>query len=155
MKLNRIRYAAVIVAFVVGLPAFARAQTPAPDPADPFFDDTVLHDIKFTINPRDWDALKVHFTENTYYPLDMEWNGQKVRAIGIRSRGTGSRSGTKPGLRVDIDYYNKGQKFLGLKSFLMRNQTQDPSNIRERVGMLFFRRMGLKAIREAHARLFV
>ncbi len=153
MGWNRIRTACVMVALVATLPFWVSAQIA--DPADAFFDDSVVHDLEFSIKPRDWSTLKVHFQENDYYPLDMTWRGQTVHAIGIRSRGTGSRSGTKPGLRVDIDYYNKGQKFLGLKSFLLRNNTQDATGMRERVSMQFFRRMGLKAIREAHARLFV
>ena len=41
----------------------------------------------------------------TYYPADFVWNGQTIHNTGIRSRGLGSRSGVKPGLRVDFDRY--------------------------------------------------
>ena len=85
-----------IVALVAATPLPALAQA-APDPADPFFDGSVLHDLFITINSRDWASLKEHFLDNTYYPADFKWNGQTVRNIGIRSRGTGSRSGVKPG----------------------------------------------------------
>ena len=78
-----------------------------------------------------------------------------MRNIGIRSRGTGSRSGVKPGLRLDFDCYTTDQKFLGLKSFILRNNTQDPSGMRERLSMELFKRMGLVAEREAHARLYI
>jgi spore coat protein H len=61
----------------------------------------------------------------------------------------------KPGLRVDADRYTSGQKFLGLKSFILRNNTQDATGARERLSMQFFRRMGVKAIREAHAKVYV
>jgi spore coat protein CotH len=159
MLLNRIRALAVVTILAAGVPAVSLAQTPtpvaAPDPADRFFDDSVLHDIYVAINSRDWQALRDHFLDNTYYPCDFRWNDQVVRNIGIRSRGVGSRSGLKPGLRVDFNRYTTGQKFLGLKSFILRNNTQDPSGMRERLSMLFFRRMGVKAVREAHARLFV
>jgi spore coat protein CotH len=145
-------------------PIAARAQTtrairPADasvaDPSDPLFDGTVLHDISLTINSRDWSSLKEHFLDNTYYPCDFKWNGQTVRNVGIRSRGTGSRSGVKPGLRVDFNRYTTDQKFLGLKSLILRNNTQDPSGMRERLSMSFFQRMGLVAERESHARLFI
>lgn len=145
----------IVVLLALAVPRIAPAQTPAPDPAAPFFDDTVVHEIRLSMNTRDWTSLKVHFTANDYYPADMRWNNQVVRYIGIRSRGTGSRSGVKPGLRVDFDRFTTGQKFLGLKSFILRNQTQDPSGLRERVSMAFFRRMGVAAEREAHARLYV
>ena len=145
------------VVALVAAPLAARAQTPPAvvDPADPFFDGSVLHDLYLTINSRDWTSLKEHFLENTYYPATLTWNGQIVRNIGIRSRGTGSRSGFKPGLRFDFDYYTTDQKFLGLKSFILRNNTQDPSGMRERLSMALFKRMGLAAEREAHARLFI
>src|SRR3954468_1763892 len=149
-----------LVALVAALPHAGWAQsttttTAVPDPADPFFDGAVLQDIFLTINSRDWTSLKEHFLDNTYYPCDMKWNGQTVRNIGIRSRGTGSRSGVKPGLRVDFDRYTSDQKFLGLKSFILRNNTQDPSGMRERLSMSLFKRMGMVVEREAHARLFI
>jgi hypothetical protein len=152
--------AASIVVALVAAPRTLSAQTvpsptPAPDLSDPFFDDSVLHDIYLTINSRDWESLKVNYLDNSYYPCDFKWRDQVVRNIGIRSRGTGSRSGVKPGLRVDFNRYTSGQEFLGLKSVVLRNNTQDPSNMRERLSMLFFRRMGLVAEREAHARLFI
>ncbi|MGH9139658.1 MAG: CotH kinase family protein [Vicinamibacterales bacterium] len=159
--------AVVAIAFVAAAPRAAIPQTavpiralaasppPAADPADPLFDGSRLHDISLIINSRDWSSLKQHFLDNTYYPCDFTWNGQTVRNVGIRSRGTGSRSGVKPGLRVDFDRYTTDQKFLGLKSVILRNNTQDPSGMRERLSMELFKRMGLVAEREAHARLFI
>jgi spore coat protein CotH len=168
MLLNRMRALAVLTILAAASPAATLAQTPGPtnpadptapavaaDPADRFFDDTVLHDIKLTCNSRDWEALKEHYLDDTYYICDFRWSDQVLRNIGIRSRGTGSRSGAKPGLRVDFDRYTTNQKLLGLKSVILRNNTQDPSGLRERLGMLMFRRMGLKGLREAHARLFI
>ena len=123
--------------------------------ADAFFDDTSLHEINLIINSKDWQALKDSYLLDTYYPADFTWRDKVVRNIGIRSRGNASRSGIKPGLRVDFDRYTTDQKFLGLKSFILRNNTQDPSNMHERISMLLFRRLGLPASREAHTKLFV
>ena len=63
------------------------------------------------------------------------WNGQTVRNVGIRSRGRGSRNAHKPGLKIDFDRYSTNQKFLGLKSLVLDNLTQDPSGIHETVAM--------------------
>lgn len=142
-----------VLVLLLALPAWSSAQSA--DPTAPFFDDSVVHDIYFTINSKDWETLKTNFLDNTYYPVDFRWNGQTVRNAGIRSRGTGSRSGVKPGLRLDFDRYTASQKFLGLKSLVLRNSTQDPTNMHERLAMLFFKRLGLKAPREVHARLFI
>ena len=166
MSASRFRALLAVGIVVVALPATGFSQavpiraprataTAGADPSDPFFDDTVLHDIKLTINDKDWESLKEHFLENTPYPCYWQVDDQpQLRNVQIRSRGTGSRSGIKPGLRVDFDYYAPDQKFLGLKSVILRNNTQDPSGMRERLSMEMFRRMGLKAEREAHARLY-
>ncbi|MEQ1869210.1 MAG: CotH kinase family protein [Vicinamibacterales bacterium] len=135
-------------------------NTPAPSApsgsSDSFFDDTTLHRIDLAMNAKDWQTLKDNYLDNTYYPTDFKADGQPVlRNVGIRSRGTGSRSGVKPGLRVDFDRYTSDQKYLGLKSFVLRNNTQDPSNLHERLGMWLFRRLNLEAPREAATRLYV
>ena len=136
-------------AFVAGV----RAATPA---VAEFFDDSQVQTIDFTINSRDWQSLKDHYLDNDYYPCDFKWRDQVVRNVGIRSRGTGSRSGAKPGLRVDFDRFTTKQTFLGtLKSFILRNQTQDASNMHERIGMLLYQRLGVPAVRETYARVYV
>jgi spore coat protein CotH len=140
----------VILSLVTCAPAAATAQT-----TNDLFDPDVVHRMELLVNSRDWEKLKANFQENEYYPADLRWNGVTVRNLGIRSRGLGSRSGTKPGLRVDFDRYTSSQTFLGLKSFILDNLTQDPSGIRETVAMRFFARMGLPSPREAHVQLFV
>ena len=72
-----------------------------------------------------------------------------MRNSGVRSRGLGSRSGTKPGLRVDFDRYSSNQTFLGLKSLVLDNLTQDESGVKESVTMRLFARLGVPAPRES------
>jgi spore coat protein CotH len=147
--LSRLLSAALFCACVAGAaPAFAQTS-------DDFFNPEVLQRVELWMNSADWEKLKANFQENTYYPADLTWNGQTVRNIGIRSRGLGSRSSTKPGLRVDFDRYSSGQHFLGLKSFVLDNLSQDKSGIRETSVMRFFTRLGIPAPRETHCRLYV
>lgn len=143
-------FAAAIVASAPGVPL---AQD-SPSAAD-LFNGDVVQRIELRVNSDDWEKLKENFQENEYYPADLVWNGMTVRNNGIRSRGLGSRSGTKPGLRVDFDRYTTKQTFLGLKSIVLDNLVQDQSAIRETTAMRFFARMGIPAPREAHARLYV
>lgn len=156
MLMNRSRaFLAALAVAVVTLLGGPTAQTPvAPDPSEKFFDDTVVHDIRLTINTRDWTSLHVNYLSNEYYPAIFLWRDTRLQGVGIRSRGAGSRSDVKPGLRVDFDRWAVDQKFVGLKSVVLRNNSQDATGLRERLSMLFFRRMGLAAPREAHARLF-
>jgi hypothetical protein len=134
--------------------ALCVAQGAAQTQAD-FFDETVLHEIRLEMRPSDWDTLKQHFLENTYYPADFKWKNILVEDIAIRSRGTGSRSPVKPGLRIDFDRNEPDQTFLGLKSVVLRGNTQEPSMMHERLSMKFMLRMGLYASREASTKFYV
>ena len=140
---------ATFVVLWLGIPP-AGAQS-----ADDLFGSQTLQRLDLEINSADWAKLGAEFQANTYYPADVIWNGVTARNAGIRSRGRGSRSGSKPGLRVDFDRYATGQTFLGLKSFVLDNLTQDPSGIHESVAMAFKARLGIPAPREIHVRLYV
>ena len=140
----------LLLTVLVGLPVTALAQT-----ADELFDDSIVRDVRITINSNDWAALKQNFKENIYYPCSIEVLGVTYFNVGIRSRGLGSRSETKPGLRVDADRYAVDQTIAGLKSFVLDNLVQDSSMLKERATMAFFRRLGLPVPREAHARLLI
>src|SRR5262245_19540882 len=109
------------------------AATAAAQTQTDLFDDTVMHEIRLEMKPSDWTTLKQDYADNSYYPANFKWRNVLVEDIGIRSRGTGSRSPIKPSLRVDFDRYEDTQKFLGLKSLILRANTQDPSMLHERL----------------------
>src|SRR5512132_4522739 len=99
-------YLLLVVLWISSLPsAFGQTQ------AD-FFNDATLNDVRITMNPSDWQTLKQNYLANTYYPATWQWKNLVVEDIAIRSRGTGSRSPIKPGLRVDFDRNEPGQTFL-------------------------------------------
>lgn len=141
--------------FVLGLGAFPRSAVAQEPTADDLFNFQVLHRIDLLVNSQDWAKLKENFLENEYYPADLRWNGETVRNVGIRSRGHGSRNSSKPGLRVDFDRYATNQRFLGLKSLVLDNLTQDASGVHETATVQLMAKMGVPAPREAHARLYV
>ena len=145
-----IRSGVLLFAFALAFSRPLAAQT-----SDDFFNPEVLQRVDLWLNEQDWAKLKAAFQENTYYPAEMVWNGISVQNVGIRSRGLGSRSSAKPGLRVDFDRYNSGQHFLGLKSFVLDNLTQDRTGIKETAAMRFFTRLGIPAPRETHTRLYI
>jgi CotH protein len=126
---------------------------PLQSPADGLFDDTVLHDVRLSINSRDLQVLQSRFQENINMPADIVVDGTRVRNVAVRVRGTASRNPTKLGLRVDFDHYTAGRRFRGLESIVLDNLYQDASNIREMLAMNLFRRQGVPAPREAFCRL--
>jgi spore coat protein H len=149
--------ALLAAAAVVPAAAQARTSTATPAPAltsDALFDPSDVRDLRLTMKASDWDALVEHYLEDTYYRADMEWQGQVVPIVGVRSRGSGSRNPYKPGLKIDFARY-VDQKFAGLKSVVLANAVQDPSMLKQRASMLFFAKMGVPAPRVAHVRVFV
>ena len=146
----------VLIAFGI---CFLFAVAGQAQTADDLFSQDVLHEVRIDMRPADWLYLKDHYLEDTYVPCNFSWrfNGRNVDApqIGCRNRGTGSRTPIKPGLRLQINHYDKDRKFLGLTTIVMRNNSQDASMMRERVAMAFMRRMGIPAPRSTHARVYV
>ena len=146
------RAATILAALLL---TFAPAPPAAAQTAEDLFSRTDLQRVDLWLHPSDWAKLRAEFQTNTYYPAEMTWNGITVRDIGIRSRGRGSRSSNKPGLRVDFDRYTPQQRYLGLKSLVLDNVTQDASGVHESVAMAFYARIGIPAPRELHTRLYV
>lgn len=138
-----------------GLLLTALSSTAAAQTQDDLFGITVLQEFRLTVNPADWAKFKANYMANDYYPADLTWRGIVMENIGIRNRGTGSRSGVQPYFGLSFAHYVKGQQFLGLTDLRLKNSTQDPSELRERLGMLMFRRMGVPAPRESYTRLYV
>ena len=145
----------LVTAATIALAAFAFARPASAQTTDDLFNGAVLQSIQVTMHSRDWDTLRANFTSNDFYPADVTWNGLRVRNVGVRSRGLGSRSGIKPGLELNFARYSSRSEFLGLKALVLDNLTTDPSMIRERVAMELMRRVGIPASREAHAQLYV
>jgi hypothetical protein len=122
---------------------------------DELFDDTRLHEVHLRINERDWETLRANFQDDAYFPADLVWNGVTVRNVALRQRGFGSRTASKPNLRVDMNRYVSNQRLVGLSSLNLDNVYSDASMIRDPIAMKIFARMGIPAPRQAHARLFV
>jgi len=143
-----------VVGAVVGV--LALAPTPAfAQTADDLFDPGTMQELRLTVNTKDLRDIHANYGADTYYRADLQWRNIRVRNAGIRSRGGASRNPDKLGLRLDFDRYVKGQKFLGMKSFVLKNHWQDGSFVHEWLAMLFFSRMGQPASRESFCRLYI
>ena len=150
----RLTLASVVLLSFVAAGMHGAAQSEGRS-ADALLDGSALNDVWIRINARDWQDLHTHYLEDTYYPVDFEWQGVNVRNSGIRVRGDTSRNGHKPSFRVAFNRYVGGQDFLGLDAVVLNNVWLDPSMIRDRLSMLVFRAAGVPAPRQAHVRLFV
>lgn len=144
----RMRLSTFALVLLIASPA--AAQTAAD-----LFDQNSVQDIRLSVNSRDLATLRAHTDLNTWYTADLTWRNIRVRNVGIRSRGQGSRNPIKPGFRVDMARYTTGQTFVGLSTIVLDNIWQDDSLLRERLAFTMFERMGLPAPRESFCRLFI
>ena len=105
--------------------------------ADPMFDVAVLHEVHIVIDPADWQALRDNFRTNQYYAANVSIDGEVVQQVGVRSRGKGSRSGEKPGVKLDFNKYVSTQSFHGYGAVQVKNsiQTMIQIGLRERRGI--------------------
>ena len=134
---------------------FVDATPSAAQTAAELFDVNTIQEIRLSVNSRDLRTLRERFAENTYYPADLTWRNTRVRNVGIRSRGLGSRNSTKIGLRVEMARYTTGQTLVGLSTIVLDNVWQDAAMIRERLAFTLFERVGLAAPRESFGRLYI
>ena len=92
---------ALIASAAIGL-VFACAGPALAQTAAELFDPNAIQEIRLSVNSRDLRTVRANTQLNTYYTADLTWKSVKVRNVGIRSRGQGSRNPTKPGFRVDM-----------------------------------------------------
>jgi spore coat protein CotH len=138
----------LLAMLLAAAPAAAQSQAE-------LFDQTSVQEIRLFVNSRDLAAFRAHTELNTWYTADLAWRNIRVRNVGIRSRGQGSRNPIKPGYRVDVAHYTTGQTFVGLSSLVLDNIWQDDSQLRERLAFTMFEKAGLPAPRESFCRLYV
>lgn len=144
----------VVAAAAIGI-MFACGGSAIAQTAADLFDQNTIQEIRLSVNSRDLRALRANTQLNTYYTADLQWKNVKVRNVGIRSRGQGSRNPIKPGLRVDMARYTTGQTLVGLSTIVLDNIWQDDSLLRERLAFTIFEKMGQPAPRESFCRLFI
>ncbi|MDP2308830.1 MAG: CotH kinase family protein [Pseudomonadota bacterium] len=149
---------------VVGEPPTSGDTASDPDDAM-LYDPDVLHEVEITLDPSDWDALRVQ--ERTYYDLlgegcleepwespytwfeaEVTFDGEEMGTVGARKKGLiGSNSPDRPSLRLDVDHYDEGARFHGLEKLVFNNNNQDPSRLRTCLAHAWFADAGLVAPR--------
>ena len=146
---------------------------------DDLFNGDILHEIRLYMAPEDFatfqqtnfkcesqelDALAGEVLSPLprvicWFPVEFHWkfNGQDITLpqVGIESHGKGSRSNIKPSFKIDFSRYESHLNFLGFTYLVLRANTQEASQMHERVAMTFFRQMGIPAPREVHTRLYL
>jgi len=133
----------------------AVGATPSARAADAIFNPAVLHEFRIVMDAQDWTSLQKDFLSNQYYAANISVDGEVLQQVGVRSRGHGSRSGTKPGLLIDTNKYVSNQEFHGLKKLVLDNVTQDGSFLHEPLAYPAYEAMGVASPAISFTRLTV
>ncbi|MCU0726277.1 MAG: CotH kinase family protein, partial [Planctomycetes bacterium] len=156
----------------LGSPSHAKGD---PDHAR-VFDLTQVRRIDIGISPAEWEDLRrdlrtqaprpyprrdFHYVEGTFRFDGLVWE-----RVGIRYRGSSSidpwfRGREKLPFKVDFDQFEdsrpetKDQMFFGMKAVNLRNNAEDPTQIRDLLTMELLREAGAPVSHGAPVRLFV
>ncbi|QEE17952.1 CotH kinase family protein [Promethearchaeum syntrophicum] len=109
------------------------------DVAEPFFDDSYVHEINLYFEDEDWyDQLydgHAYDSDDPYFPAKFVYDDIEIDPIGINFKGHSSfMSNTyKKSFRIDFNYYNQEIDFYGLKKLNLNNGYLDPTMLREKL----------------------
>ena len=106
------------------------------------------------MEPDAWALLRERYLVNDYYACQVRWNGLDVKAA-VRSRGNGSRSPVKPGLKLSFTKSKDAGPFLGLESLVLGNTAQDPTMVKNALSYQLFAKAGVPVPRLSYARVTV
>jgi spore coat protein CotH len=133
--------------------------------ADDLFDKDRVLDIRITIDPADWDILRVQTRSVfdllgkdcfqgppkkvfTWFEADVTIDGIAMERIAVRKKGfQGSLDRHRPALKLDFNRHLSEQSFGGLTRMTLNNVKADPTKIRTCLANQFFSLAGVPASR--------
>ncbi|WP_268189143.1 CotH kinase family protein [Marinifilum sp. D737] len=132
---------------------------------DEIFGGEKVHEIRINfLQCSAWDSLVNHketrdsLNLNRYLQGNVEVNGKKLYACGVRIKGESSYDfypGRKKSLKINFGKYIKKQKLDGLKTINLNNAFKDPTFMREKLYLDFMRSEGLPVPRSTYANVYV
>jgi spore coat protein CotH len=151
-----------LLALLISLPVIAAATLTT----DMLFDPDHLIQVEVTMDPDDWQALRISHRETgenfaqivekpyEYYPAIVSIDGQKIGAVGIRKKGFfGSAVSTRPSLKLKMDYYEDDKTFAGQDRLTFNNNNQDPTRAQSFLVYQFMNDAGVNSPRSNLARI--
>ncbi len=130
-------------------------------PYKPFLTDQVVK-VELNLSAADWQAILDDPLAEQYKPGSIVFNGITVNEVAIRVKGNSSLGNVannpdsnRYSFKVDINYYNDDQKFMGLKKLIFNNGWGDPSLMREHLTYQTMREIGSPASRSAFVDLWM
>ena len=158
----------VFPAVFLGLFLSPDIQAVEPLTADTLFAHDHLMQVEVTMDPDDWQALRISHRETgenfsqivekpyEYYPATAIIDGREIGAVGIRKKGFfGSAISTRPSLKLKLDYVDEDKEFAGQDRLTFNNNNQDPTRAQTVLVYQFMNDAGVYSPRSNLARIMV
>jgi len=138
---------------------------PGPDPSAPLYDPAHLVEVRITIDPADWDALRNETRSISdifgdmcladpfgspfnYYAGTVTIDGETLANVGVRKKGfLGSLDTEKPSLKLKFDEFVPGTELFGLDRVTLNNSKSDASYVNQCIAYSVFAAAGVPAPR--------
>jgi spore coat protein CotH len=143
-------------------------QAVEPLTADTLFAHDHLMQVEVTMDPDDWQALRISHRETgenfsqivekpyEYYSATAVIDGREIGEVGIRKKGFfGSAISTRPSLKLKLDYVDEGKEFAGQDRLTFNNNNQDPTRAQTVLVYQFMNDAGVFSPRSNLARIVV
>jgi hypothetical protein len=157
--LHAARELACVVSCLIGAPQAGGGA--ASLEADRLLDPAHLVDVRITMKPDDWDALRRQRRHGasffagapiddpfTWFPADVKVDGVVVKKVAVRKKGLfGSIDSERPSLKIKFDEYVEQEPVIGLDRLTLNNNKQDTSLVSQYLTYKLFREAGLPAPR--------
>ena len=136
------------------------------------FDQKKLPTFELNLPTEDLAKIDADPSAERYVEGSLTFEGETLSAVGIRYKGSvgayvgclsgtnwanpsGRKTCTKLSMKVKINWNDPEARFYGLKKLQFHSLNNDDSQMRERLGYWFFRKMDVPAPRAIHARLLI
>ena len=140
--------------------------------SDYIFDQKKLPTFELNLPPADLAAIDADPSAEEYVEGSLTFEGETISPVGIRYKGSigafvgclsgtdwanpsGRKTCTKLSMKIKMNWNDPDDRFYGLKKLQFHSQNHDDSQMRDRLGYWFFRKMDVPAPRAIHARLIV
>jgi len=92
-----------------------------------------------------------------YVRGSFEHGGVRYADVGVRFKGhrTLRKWASKPSFKIHFGKYEKGRRFMGLSELILNNMVEDPTLLRETLGLQAMRALGVPAPRSGFVELSV
>lgn len=152
----------LLAPFIVLLAACGDKKQPL---GEELFDDSYVHTIKVNFTQKSfWDSLTAYrqvkdsLEISEYMLCSVNIDGADDDSAGIRFKGESSYDFTttkKKSFKISFNKFEKKGRHKGVRRISLNNSFKDPTMMREKLMLDFYREQGLPAQRSAYAKLYI